>query len=301
MIRNYADQGFKELLPPDAVLAVPFESAIASIRQFKPDVVLIIGGLGLDDIQYQPVRAACDRENARLAFWLHDDPYEFDYAYKIEALADVIFTNDSWTLHHYKAKSVFHVPLGADAKTHFREILPAHQRNIGAFFCGVGYPNRVKILMQAKTVLARSNTCVLGDNWPSTLTFAKNQRLTGAEMADYSQRSMITINIGRDMDIANRRFRLPASTPGPRTFETALSGSAQLYFANGLEISDYLEPGKEILLFDGADALNYHMNLINSNPEILIEVARAAQQRALKDHTYKNRAALILNHLQESE
>ena len=40
------------------------------------------------------------------------------------------------------------------------------------------------------------------------------------------------MNIGRDLDIVNNRFNIIAETPGPRTFDMALSGAPQLMFDN---------------------------------------------------------------------
>jgi spore maturation protein CgeB len=104
----------------------------------------------------------------------------------------------------------------------------------------------------------------------------------------------VVLNLGRDFDFGNERYRLPATTPGPRTFEAAMAGCVQLYFVTGLEIEDYFTPDREILLFDHTSEVPHILESILSDPDRALEIARAAQNRALKDHSYTARARSIL-------
>jgi spore maturation protein CgeB len=293
-IRTYLADGFREAVGEAQVAEAPFELATEAIARGKPDLVVAVGGVAIDGTDLRPLRRAADRADARLAFWLHDDPYEFDYAFRAEALADVIFSNDAWAVPHYRAQEVHHLPMAGCPKRHFREILPPSERAIGLFFCGVGYPNRIALLRRARQALERQVTVVRGDNWPDDLPFARNQRLSPDEAADCARHAMLTLNIGRDLNLANRRYGLPPSTPGPRTFEVALAGCAQLYFVTGLEIADYFEPGREIVLCDSAAELADILLRAAEEPEYFVEIAAAAQRRALQEHCYRHRAERIL-------
>lgn len=294
-IRKYTATGFADILGEENVLEKPFDSAVKAILDNKPDLVFAVGGVGIDEADLWPLRRAADKVGAVLGFWLHDDPYEFDYAFRAEAIADIVFTNDAWASHHYRTTNVHHLPMAGCPRTHLREILPPEQRHISLFFCGIGYPNRVGLLRQARELLSRHTTVVTGAHWPQDLPFARNQRLTPTEMADSAQRAMITLNIGRDLDIANARYKLPPSTPGPRTFEVALSGSAQIYFVQGLEITDYFDPDSEIILFDSVSDIEAILARTHEEPTYFTSVGRAAQQRALKEHCYKHRARTVLD------
>jgi spore maturation protein CgeB len=294
-IRSFVTRGFEELEGSVEVVQVAYERAASRITSFRPDIVLLVGGLGIDSTDYLALRKACDATGSVLCFWLHDDPYEFDYAFKINNIADVVFTNDSWALHHYDHHRVYHLPLAADPKLHLRPILPADRRNIGLFFCGVGYKNRVDLLRKARKTIMSYKPLVLGNHWPSDLKFAQNKRIPPNEMADLAQHAILTLNIGRDLDVANKRFRLPASTPGPRTFEVALSGSAQIYFTNGLEITDYFQPDSEMVLFDNVAQFSAILDWAREEPEHFVKIAEAAQRKVLDFHTYKHRANTIID------
>jgi spore maturation protein CgeB len=103
------------------------------------------------------------------------------------------------------------------------------------------------------------------------------------------------LNMGRRFNLANARFGLDASTPGPRTFEAAMAGTVQCMFVEGLEIYDYFDPDEgEVLLFDSPAELRHHVDMLRDDPAAAAQIADAAQQRTLRDHTYANRAARIL-------
>lgn len=293
VIRDYVAEGFEEAFPDIQVLKSPIETASLMVRDYRPQLVVAVGGLVIDSVDFFPLRRACDKVDAILAFWLHDDPYEFDYAYKAQKLPDIVFTNDLWTMEHYNRENVYHLPLAASRKIHFRPIQIDRWRSITSFFCGVAYPNRVEMFRQAAAVLSSFNTVVMGAHWPPELSFAQNTRLAPEVFADYASNSLITFNIGRDFNLANRRYVIAPSTPGPRTFEIALAGSAQLFFVDSLEIENYFEPDAEILLFDSVKDIQEILQRAFEEPEWVIEIAKKSQERALREHCYRHRAEKI--------
>jgi spore maturation protein CgeB len=264
------------------------------ITQHRPSLVLGVGSLAVDSSNLRQLRRAADRAGALLAFWVHDDPYEFDYAYKADC-ADVLFSNDAWSVEHYRRANVHHLPLAASRNAHLRELTPIRNRDLALFFCGVAYPNRIDFIRKADDLLCRHSVRILGAGWPSDIRCARNQRLSTDGMADHAQRSRLTLNIGRDLPIANQRYALPASTPGPRTFEVALSGSPQLYFVSGLEILNYFDSPSEIILIDSISDLARALERAYEEPETLDTLAAGAQQRALREHTYNTRILSILS------
>ncbi|MGU3665390.1 glycosyltransferase [Methylobacterium sp. A49B] len=294
-VRSDLADGFAELLGTERVSLAPLELAVSVIRATRPDVVVAVGSLVPDLSDLRGLRRAADAVGAVLIFWLTDDPYEFDYAFKAELYADIVVSNDSWAAQHYRHPDVHHLPLAAAPNRHFRPIRPVAERETTVFFCGVAYPNRIALLRRIDDLLAHHVVEILGAEWPDTISCAVNRRLTPRQMADYAAASRITLNIGRDLDVANRRLSLPQATPGPRTFEVALSGSAQAYFVTGLEICDHFEPDAEILLVDGAADIARVIEQSLDDPASIELVARRAQARALREHTYRHRAARLLD------
>ena len=297
VLRGYVATGFRALLGAAQVRVSSLESAAQTVRTFVPQIVVVFGSCMPQVVNYLELKNATLDRGAQLAFWLHDDPYEFDYSYKVEPFADAIFSNDRWATTHYRHPNVHHLPLAADPTAHFRPLRNDKERDV--FFCGVGFPNRVALLRDCANALQGLTVSVFGSDWPADLRFAQNRRIINAELPDLHAASLVTLNIGRRFNLANDRFNLDASTPGPRTFEAAASGTVQCLFVEGLEIDDYYdERADEILLFDTPTQLRRHIEMLRDEPLRAQRIAAAAQRRTLTEHTYERRAARILDVLE---
>ncbi|MBR8046370.1 glycosyltransferase [Burkholderia multivorans] len=298
-LRGYVANGFRELSGVCTVRSCSLESAATIVRTEAPELIVIFGSCMPSVSYYLEVKQAAVDIGSCVAFWLHDDPYEFDYSQKIIPLADIIFSNDRWSATHYAHPNVHHLPLAADPDAHFREPAPRKSRDV--FFCGVGFPNRVQLLRDCASALRGINVEVMGAEWPADLSFAINRRVANADLPDLYSTSLITLNIGRRLDLGNERFKLDASTPGPRTFEAAAAGTVQCMFVEGLEINEYYsERDGEILLFDSPGDLRRHIEMLRDDEKRAMEIAVAAQRRTRRDHTYRNRAETILSCVEQT-
>lgn len=292
IMRSYVADGFRKVIGDSNILDVGLQSASHVAERIRPDAVICFGSCMPDDSDYLLLRDTCSRIGSCLVFWLHDDPYEFDFGYRAVEVADVIFSNDKWAAAHYDHPKTFHLPMAASKRAHYRPI--ETPKDIDIFFCGVAFSNRVTLLRDLDGVLRNHNSLILGDEWPTDIHKAENRRLNNAELADHYSKSSITLNIGRHFNYANDRFQLAASTPGPRTFEAAMAGTVQMYFVESLEIEEYYTPDKEILLFDSYSDFEVQVSTILKNPELALNIAAAAQQRTLREHTYEARARKIM-------
>jgi spore maturation protein CgeB len=295
VLRHYVATGFRSLAQVSSVCVCSLETAEQTAREFQPGLIVVFGSCMPSTSHYLGLKEAALDIGACLAFWLHDDPYEFDFAYKIIPLADLIFSNDRWATTHYAHPRVHHLPLAADPSAHSREWQSDKVRDV--FFCGVGFPNRVSLLRDCVQALMPFSVSVMGSEWPNDVPFARNERIPNAEMPDWCANSLVTLNLGRRFNLANSRFSLEASTPGPRTFESAAACTVQCFFVEGLEIEDYYQEGSEILLFDTPLELSRQVEMLRDDRPRAEAIARASKQRTLRDHTYANRAASILEKL----
>jgi spore maturation protein CgeB len=293
-LRNHVARAFEPFLGPGGIRNVPYEYAAETILSFAPDLALIFGSIMPDTCDYTAIERAAQSAGAHLAFWLHDDPYEFDFCFKAIESADTIFTNDRWAAQHYDFPRVFHLPMAACEQTHYRDISKHASKSNDLFFAGVGFDNRIRIMRDLASALKSYRTCIRGSGWPTDLPGCRNLFIPNEALADYYVRSWVVLNLGRDFDLGNERYRLPPTTPGPRTFEAAMAGCVQLYFVTGLEIEDYFAPESEILLFDHASEVPAILDSVLSDPDKALAIGRAAQKRALRDHTYTARARSIL-------
>lgn len=290
-IRNYLVEGFRNEFNDIIIESVSIDS-ISAINIHGDYIFFVaVGSVLQDNANLVLLKKIAESLGAPLIFWLHDDPYEFDYAYKAEGLADLIFTNDKWALEHYQHPKVFHLPLAGSKSVHYKPI--SAEKKYDAFFAGVAYPNRLSFFKNIEKNVFGYDIKVLGDWWPEDMMYCKNQRVSAQEFANYASQSWFTLNLGRDFNLANKSYELVPSTPGPRTFETALSGSVQLYFADSLEVLDYFDLNQEILLFDSFRDINRYFEMIGDAPDELIDIAEKSQKRALLEHTYESRARNI--------
>lgn len=292
MLRRSVGKGFCEILSNENVLTCSFERSIEAAKQFHPELIIVFGSCMPSNCDYASLRTYCTHNSARLVFWLCDDPYEFDTNYKIYQYADFIFSNDRWAVTHINHPNVFHLPLAADPKVHFRDIKSTMERDL--FFCGVAFPNRRQMINDFSQFLPKFSIEIFGTGWPKKFNFCKNIRLPNEILPDYYATSLVTLNMGRNLNLANDRYQLTASTPGPRTFEAAMAGAVQCVYLEGLELSDYFTFGEEILVFDSISELSTLIDQMRSDPLLRRQISGKAQARAIKDHTYANRASQLL-------
>ncbi|PWT99081.1 MAG: hypothetical protein C5B51_27905 [Terriglobia bacterium] len=292
--RGFLARGFGDLLPPDCVKNTSLELGPQTAMDFSPNLILVFGSCCPDQCEYVPLRRAAESVGAHLAFWLHDDPYEFDYGFKVVEFADTIFTNDRWALEHYRAGRVFHLPMAACPHTHYCDLETFPEKSFDIFFAGAAFENRINMIRDLLPTLRRYRTCIRGSGWPDELPIAQNRWIANRDLPKFFAQSRVVLNLGRDFDLGNERYRLPATTPGPRTFEAAMAGCVQLYFLTGLEIEEYFTPGEEILLFDHASDVSELVACMVGDPERARRIAAASQKRALDEHSYAARAKRIL-------
>lgn len=288
---------FRHQLPDIGVGFVSSDQAIDAIEHFRPKLAMGIGSVIPDSVDYSAIARAAHKAGATSAIWLHDDPYEFDFSGKVVGQFDAAFTNDRAALDYYDPRRVSHLPMAADARRHFRKVVPLDRRAREIFFCGHAYANRRDLIYALRKPLSARDTAIFGSNWNTLLPFCKNERMGEDQlMASYAD-AMITLNIGRQFNIANRAFEIVPSTPGPRTFEAAAAGALQLCFLESLELFDYFECNSEVLWFDSPTSFVERVDYVLSNPGLATEIARRSQDRALRDHTYDVRVQAIIRDL----
>ncbi len=299
-LRPYVVDGLREALPEALALGVPYELGVAAVTQWQPQLVIVFGSVIMDTSDFAALAQACRRHGSRLVFWLHDDPYEFDMNERVFPYADAIFSNDLASVDHYPPQMpVFHLPLAGSRLAHWRAVGPRSAP--GLFFCGHAFENRQAFfgtLCDADPANA-ARMQVFGSGWDTRrVPGAIAQMLPNAALPDYYASAVAVANLGRDLNLANRRFSIKASTPGPRSFEAAVAGAAQIVLTDGLEITEYFEPGREVLIAHDVDGFLAHWQMLLRDPAASQRIGERAQRRALSDHTYACRTRALLHAVQ---
>lgn len=298
LLRGYVAEGFRRAFPDAAVTAVPYELGVSAAQALNPDLALVFGSVMIDGTDYDRLAEVVRRGGGRVLFWLHDDPYEFDANDRVIPLADAIFTNDEASLAYYPvAARVHHLPLGGCPVTHFRAVERRTAPDL--FFCGHLFANRrtfLDRLAQKVPNLDRRLIVIGSSDVDARVPGWYRATIPNIMLPDYYNTALSVLNIGRDLNLANRRYGIRASTPGPRTFEAAFAGAAQIFVGDGLEITDYFEPDREILLADSAEGFLEHFARLKREPGLSLAVGRAAQQRAMASHSYEQRVRTLVAH-----
>lgn len=299
-LRPYVVEGLREALPEAMALGVPYELGVAAVAQWQPQLVIVFGSVIMDTSDFAALAQVCRRHGIRLVFWLHDDPYEFDMNERVYPYADAIFSNDLAAVDHYPPQvPVFHLPLAGSRLAHWRALGPRSAP--GLFFCGHAFENRqvfFAALCDADPAAAL-HMQIFGTGWnPRRVPGAIGQTLPNAALPDYYASAVAVANLGRDLNLANRRFSIKASTPGPRSFEAAVAGAAQIVLTDSLEIVEYFEPGREVLLAHDVESFHAHWQMLLADAAASQRIGERAQRRALSDHTYACRARTLLQAVQ---
>ena len=292
ILRHFLAEGIRECIGVDAVLDISLDSLAMAIQMHNPQLVLCFGSCPPEVTNFSPLRAACDDAGSHLAFWLHDDPYEFDLNYSAVDVADTLITNDSWSALHYNHPRVFHLPLAASLEAHYREWIEEKETDV--FFCGVAFSNRIALLRDLASILSSARTTIFGDGWPTDLPGSINQRITNSDVSNRCARTRATLYMGRNLHFSNHHYQLDPSTPGPRFFEAAMSGTVQLVFADTLEVLEYFDTEEGILIYDDPRGFKFHLDHLRDDPKFGKTVAQRGQTRAIRDHTYTARARTLL-------
>lgn len=283
-LNNFVIEGLSSLIGSENVHYSEFENIIKKLDLIKPNFLLIFGSIMPDSSNFADIKSKCNKINCKLIFWLHDDPYEFDASKKINLIADFIFTNDKYTSNFYNRTNVYHLPLAASPTFHYRPL--NETKNVDIMFCGVAFSNRLRIIKDLHPILDKYKTIIKGDGWPQDIKYFQNKRIKSDDLVSLYSSSLVTLNMGRHLNLANEKYLLDASTPGPRTFEAAMAGTVQFFFVESLEITDYFKKDSEIIFFDSPKSFKSQFEKIFETRNLAMSIAKNAQNRALLDHTY---------------
>lgn len=294
---QYAFAGFLALNTHDVKLVELFE-LIRAISEWKPDTVLLLGGLALKTIPLHIIRHLCNYNNAQLALWSWEDPYEIDYVVNHGHHLDLICTNDFSSLWFYPAQwNLRHLPLGA-----IDQPSPEPGLNLsndkGWLFCGVPFSNRRDWIQAIHRKTPEG--LLIGPDWPKYQkpTITRNERISPSILHALYVLMPAVIYLGRDLNLANNSKVIP-STPGPRLFEAAGCGSCQIACGTAMEAMQYFEPEVEMLFAETPAEAVEQIERAKIDDSLREKVSLNAWKRAQSEHLYQHRAAKIIHWLHE--
>jgi spore maturation protein CgeB len=258
------------------------------LKNQKVDLLLITGSIADPSVDLAWVVHRARNEGTEVVFWLHDDPYEFDLHWRLRGLNCIVFSNEPNCVEYYppecKARAL------ALAASPLDDRLPISKRSspqIDLGFCGVAFPQRIAVLRQLFN--AGFSVECWGDGWPNDLTGSVNRRLGPNGLRRLYERCRFVINLGREVAIANRRYQLSASMPGPRTFEAGLLGAVQLYVGQSPRIRNYYRPEQGVIEVNDEEEIRSLVEKSRQHPQWLSQLGMAAAAHTRRFHLYRHR------------
>jgi spore maturation protein CgeB len=285
------------------------EAVPALLQQQPVDLLLITGSIADPSVDLAWLVRVARQRGSQVAFWLHDDPYEFDLHWRLAELGCPVFSNEPNCLPYYPpncpalALALAASPLDdlSPAKTQPDQHPQAEPADpeIDLAFCGVAFPQRIATLRQLAA--AGFRVACWGEGWPEDLAGAVNLRLEPLGLRQLYRRCRFVLNLGRDIAIANRRHQIAASMPGPRTFEAALFGAVQIHLGQSPRIGAYYGPEEGVIPAGSVEEVAALVKRATEEPQWLRLLGQAAARHTHRHHLYRHRCHDLLAGLAAQE
>ena len=289
-------RGWTELLGDGNVVSANLASAGGLIQNFRPEIMLGIGSYLPETTYFGEIARDARQAGAIPVFWATEDPYEQDANYRILHDFDVIFSCDHWGVNFYDHPRARHLPLAGCRQSHYVPLVPGTARAIDILFCGVAFSSRKAIVQTLLPSMAGLNIAFIGPGWGAFGPGFSDRRINKPELIQRYGMSKIVLNLGRSLHFENRRYMITPSSPGPRTFETALAGTLQFFHEDTYEIRRYFDQD-EVPSFSTAGEFQTLLRDFLHDDHSREAVALKAQHRALAEHTYMHRAQHMIDTL----
>jgi spore maturation protein CgeB len=206
----------------------------------------------------------------------------------------VIFSCDRWAVNFYAHPRARHLPLAGCRQSHYHPYDPADERPVDVMFCGVAFSSRKELIGQLLPSLTGLQLQFIGPGWGQFGPGFSDRRIDKAELIRLYRSAKVVLNMGRSLHFENRRYMIAPSSPGPRTFETALAGAVQLFHEDTFEMRRYFTR-QELPTFSTPREFAALLHRFIGDAGARHDAALAAQRRALAEHTYAHRARQVVD------
>ena len=267
------------------------EELIARAAEVKPDVSFFV--LFTDEIAPATIEAVSRVGGAPTINWFADDHWRFENFTRHYAPAfDWSVTTDADSLPKYRAIGVANVIRSQWACNRYAYSKVTDDLEHDVTFVGQPHGDRREVI--ARLEAAGYRVECWGFGWPTG-------RLDHEQMVRVFSSSRINLNLSNSSDpdrrLRGRVYRLVKgiredgqrrSQIKGRTFEVPGSGGF-LLTDTVPHLEDYLEPDREVGVFDSTDGLVERIGYWLEHPDERQAVADAGYRRVLAEHTYDHR------------
>jgi spore maturation protein CgeB len=285
----------RELMAASAALVARLAS------DFKPSIILALAQAPLDAKGLSQIRYTVPE--SWLAFWFVEDFQRFGYVNEVAPAYDLFFHIQGDLLidriKQWGLSKTWYLPAAADSSI-FSPGEPHEDFRARVSMMGAGYPNRRRLLGTLarhwmKTGRPIGDFKIFGSGWsssPPELTphlFAQSRRVDQTECAMIYRSTDINLNIHSGDGLG---FDELGAFVNPRTFEVAAGGNFQITDQRPL-LND-LFPSGQIFTLDRPEDLIPATEECLANPQLRMDMAKAARNTVLRRHLYRHRLQTIL-------
>lgn len=275
----------------DRAYQVGFSRAIlAAAHDFGPDVVFLYGSNW--GVLPGTIRRL-QRLGSKVVLWEVNNQVFGGVGAGALPLYDHVFALDSYfvpVLRVAGARRVDHLAACADPEEHAPPALTAdEERWYGADVAFVGNFSQQREEMLSR--LGHADVRIYGSGWeavgPSLAGRVRTEPVYGLKKNKIYRSSALSLNVHQPHMVHGENFRV---------FEVAACGGLSIS-APKPDLARCLEPGREVVVFDGPDDLRAKVHHLLAHPEERAELAEHGRRRVLADHTYDHRARAIIDAL----
>ena len=231
-----------------------------------------------------------------MVLWLFEDPFMLEYNLGHTDLFDAVFTNDPSCAGRYPRGH--YLPLAASRPLQFRPVRDDAALEYDIFFAGTMWPNRVGTIRRllAEFPLARLKlVCPTNPFLPplprDIASRAIQWPVSHASFVDFANASRVTLTMFRDY--ASHGDVSQATAPGPRLFELAMAGAAQVVeIDQGVPAANF-GVVEGVACCDSLAAVVAETRALLEQPELRRDRAIAAQDCVEQVHRLEHRLQQI--------
>ena len=244
-------------------------------------MVLVFKGASLAPADVGELRRRC---GGRWVNWFPDDPHQFELSTRLAPAYDGFFTHDSSSLARHRAAGAraHYLAFGCDAEYLRPPSRPSDARWAAPLvFVGSRDDVREPVLRE----LAEVGLVAWGPGWPRGPLYGEDfvRALAGA-----------TVGVNIHQQFGDRgdpaRYGTGANM---RVFELAAVGTPQLSDAKA-DIARHFTPDREIVLYRSVAELVDRARVLLTDDTLRRQLAVAARERALREHTWRHRLEELL-------
>jgi spore maturation protein CgeB len=285
----------------DSLVYQPGSGVSAMLRRaLLADVVIKHSGLGVDDEMLEQRVLECSGRSV-VCFWDVDAPAtiarmranENDPMRRAIPLYDAVFTygggpeiRDAYL--GFGAQAYYSIYNGLDVETH-HPVAPDASLKCDVVFVGNRLPDREKrvedLFLRAAELAPDKQFLLGGEGWGDK-ALPRNVRWIGHVPTD--RHNVVNCSAAMVMNINRSSMATFGYAPPTRVFEVAAAGTCMIC-DEWPGIDKFFKPESEILVVDSAEEVVAALSLHNEESRRLI--GRLFHARALRDHTYAQRAA----------